>query len=277
MRKISLFSLIILFLTINLFAQENDNANRLFSTGKNIYNAISSTVKWYDLPIFGLYLNRRNSLFNDKIDFNNFYFDHEIQESIDPHNKKSLGSMDEDLIPYNILYGRIIINLTESLLFPNDNTSSDFQHTFAFYKTLVYTKTLTEFTKNMFDRKRPDNSDDRSFYSGHSATTFAFTSFLFREINDFANSDNVNQNWRLPIKILSFTSLYGWSSYVSYSRMKDNKHYFSDVFAGALAGILISNFIYNHQLHQKEDKNLFEVLNFGIIEKSPTISLTLNF
>lgn len=277
MHKIHFLIFFLLFLTINLVAQEKDDTNRLINTGKNIYEAVSSSLNWYDLPILGLYINRKNTLFNDKIDFNKFHFDHEIQEMVDPHNKKSFGSIDEDLIPYNILYGRVIINLTESLLFPNESTRSDFKHTFVFYKTLIYTKTITEFTKNLFDRKRPDGSDDRSFYSGHSATTFAFTSFLFREINDFANSDNINENWKLPLKIIGFTTLYGWSSYVAYSRLKDNKHYFSDVFAGAFAGILISNFIYNHQFHKDTHKSLINSFNLGIIKDNPTVSFTLNF
>ncbi|GAB6282507.1 MAG: hypothetical protein STSR0008_12530 [Ignavibacterium sp.] len=264
-------------MAINLTAQEKDDTNRLINTGKNIYEAVSSSINWYDLPILGLYINRKNTLFNDKIDFNNFYFDHEIQEAIDAKNKKSFGSMDEDLIPYNILYGRIIINLSESLLFPNESTPSDFKHTFVFYKTLIYTKTITEFSKNLFDRKRPDGSDDRSFYSGHSATTFAFTTFLYREINDYANSDNVNENLKLPIKILGFTTCFGWGSYVAYSRMKDNKHYFSDVLVGSLSGILISNFIYNHQFNKDTHKSLINNFNLGIIKDNPTVSFTLNF
>jgi hypothetical protein len=51
--------------------------------------------------------------------------------------------------------------------------------------------------------------------------------------------------------------LYGWAGYVGYSRIKDKKHYLSDVLVGAAAGSLISYFIYD-----SNDNGIGENLNF---------------
>ena len=46
-------------------------------------------------------------------------------------------------------------------------------------------------------------------------------------------------NWAPPLV------LFGWSSYVGWTRIHSYKHYFSDVAIGALAGFLIAELFYS--------------------------------
>lgn len=69
--------------------------------------------------------------------------------------------------------------------------------------------------------------DYRSFPSGHTATAFS----IARVADHFSNN-----NW---VDALA----YSLAALVGFSRMHDNKHWFSDVFVGACTGILISDTI----------------------------------
>jgi membrane-associated phospholipid phosphatase len=144
-----------------------------------------------------------------------------------------------------------------------------------FYKSLVYTYTLTEFVKNWTYRQRPDSSDSKSFFSGHSSTSFAAASFLFLEVNDYLNEKIPERTLsKFAAKFASFSVLYGWASFVAYSRLKDNKHYLSDVLIGALAGTLVSNLVYYSYI---TNKNKALNINLGIVNNSPSLSFLINF
>lgn len=84
--------------------------------------------------------------------------------------------------------------------------------------------------KNVTHQLRPDSSDYKSFPSGHTAEAFANAEFL-----------------RLEYRNQSF--LYGVGGYLvaaitGYLRMYNNKHYLSDVVAGAGIGILSTDASY---------------------------------
>lgn len=70
-------------------------------------------------------------------------------------------------------------------------------------------------------RKRPDGSNGLSFPSGHSANSFALTTVLTRRYG-----------WRLGLPLYAFTAT------VPLARIHANKHFFSDVFGGAVIGII---------------------------------------
>ncbi len=101
--------------------------------------------------------------------------------------------------------------------------------------------------KVMVGRERPSTSPnqnlkfhpftfkDNSFPSGHTTVAFALATSFAREIN--GEWDNV-----------AFFSL---ASLTAYSRMHDNKHWFSDVIFGAGIGILSARFV-----HRREAKIL---------------------
>jgi len=85
--------------------------------------------------------------------------------------------------------------------------------------------------KTVFGRPRPEQSLDADGYrpfsgqaampSGHSAAAFALATSL---------SDDIHRPW-------ATVGLYGVATAVAWSRVNDNRHWLSDVAAGALVGI----------------------------------------
>lgn len=74
---------------------------------------------------------------------------------------------------------------------------------------------VTELTKALAHRTRPDGSDRKSFYSGHTALAF------------------VNTGWRYQVSVPIALG-------VGYLRPAANRHYITDVLVGAGAGVLAS-------------------------------------
>lgn len=94
----------------------------------------------------------------------------------------------------------------------------------------VLTAGSVELVKRTTHEMRPDGSDDLSFPSGHTATAFASAEFLRQEYKDVSP-------W------------YGIAGYAAATatgalRMYNNKHWFSDVVAGAGFGILSTKAAY---------------------------------
>jgi hypothetical protein len=85
-------------------------------------------------------------------------------------------------------------------------------------------------TKHIVKRIRPDASDHNSFPSGHTATAFAAAEFLHQEYKD-------RSVW---ISVAG----YGMATLVGASRIYNNKHWVSDVAAGAGIGILSTKIVY---------------------------------
>ena len=83
---------------------------------------------------------------------------------------------------------------------------------------------LVNTTKYSVRRLRPDASNRKSFVSGHTATAFMGAEFLRREYWDTAP----------VVGILGYT----FASVVGVSRVLNNRHWVSDVIAGAGVGIL---------------------------------------
>ena len=91
--------------------------------------------------------------------------------------------------------------------------------------------------KEVFGRPRPESSLDSdgfvpfsgqtSMPSGHTAMAFAFATSL---------SDEIHRPW-------ATVGLYGMATAVGWSRINDNRHWLSDVAAGALIGIASSKMI----------------------------------
>lgn len=85
-------------------------------------------------------------------------------------------------------------------------------------------------SKSLIGEERPDGSDNRSFPSGHAAIAFSNAHFMYREYRD----DNVGLSLSgYPFAI--FTGIY---------RVINNRHWVTDVVAGAGVGILSTELSY---------------------------------
>lgn len=90
-------------------------------------------------------------------------------------------------------------------------------------------------TKTLTGRERPDSSNNYSFPSGHTGTAFVAAEFLHQEY----------KNESVWISVGG----YGMATLVGVSRIYRNKHWVSDVAAGAGIGILSTKIIYRTYLY----------------------------
>ena len=105
---------------------------------------------------------------------------------------------------------------------------------------------IVEILKNSIKKERPDQSDNLSFPSGHSAIAFTNAALLFNEYKD----SNI---WYASSGFLFATT-------TAIFRIANNKHYSSDVLTGAgiglASGILVSYY------------NPFQSMRFGKTKKT---------
>lgn len=96
--------------------------------------------------------------------------------------------------------------------------------------SLLLVSAITLPLKHITKEERPDGSNNLSFPSGHTAFAFASAQFMYREYKD--------TNFLLGI------SGYSFAVFTGVYRMLNNKHWFSDVVAGAGFGILSTEMSY---------------------------------
>jgi membrane-associated phospholipid phosphatase len=89
-----------------------------------------------------------------------------------------------------------------------------------FLKGFVLNEALTLGLKLVIDKERPDGSDNNSFPSGHTSTTFQSAAFIQKRYG---------WDYGIPAYLLA--------TYTGFLRIYSKKHYFLDVFAGAIIGI----------------------------------------
>jgi hypothetical protein len=85
-------------------------------------------------------------------------------------------------------------------------------------------------TKTFTERQRPDGSSFNSFPSGHTATAFVAAEFLNQEYKDKSIWISVGG--------------YSVASLIGFSRIFNNRHWVSDVVAGAGIGMLSTKIVY---------------------------------
>jgi hypothetical protein len=93
----------------------------------------------------------------------------------------------------------------------------------------ILTEGLVQGLKLAARRERPDQSNHKSFPSGHAAITFAGATVLERHLG-----------WKKS------ALAYLIAAYVSSSRLHDNVHYLSDVVAGAAIGTIVGRTVTKH-------------------------------
>lgn len=239
----------ILLITSSVFSQSFERNNFIPKPVGKVFNGLFNAVEWYDAPIWGAYLARNSvnpETVGDVIKLAPNYIEQEFANSF-RFTGPSPGSMDKNTIPDAIFFSRLALNFSLDVFTGMEITERSYQKIFLFKKSLIYTYVLTEYVKNIIKRERPDGSDNRSFFSGHTSTTFAAATFLYKEMHDAYQDWNLLQENPLlnaVFETVTFSTLYGWAGYVGYSRIKDKKHYVSDVVVGAIVGSAISHFLY---------------------------------
>ena len=101
--------------------------------------------------------------------------------------------------------------------------------------SIVITGVSVASIKLLTGKERPDESDCTSFPSGHTATAFMCAEILYQEYKDES----------ILYGILGYTA----AATTGYLRVYNDKHWFSDVVAGAGFGILSTKLSY--LLHEK--------------------------
>lgn len=84
--------------------------------------------------------------------------------------------------------------------------------------------------KNLIAEERPDGSNRKSFPSGHAATAFSTAHFMYREYRDN--------------NLLLSLSGYPFAAFTGVYRVLNDKHWMTDVIAGAGVGILSTELAY---------------------------------
>lgn len=96
----------------------------------------------------------------------------------------------------------------------------DKEGSWQFLKGFALSGITTYSLKLLVDKERPDMSNNNSFPSGHSSTTFQSASFIQKRYG-----------WKYGIPA------YVLASYTSFTRLNSNKHDIVDCLAGAVIGI----------------------------------------
>jgi len=102
--------------------------------------------------------------------------------------------------------------------------------TFIYALANLFVTGTVQISKHITHEWRPDSSDRYSFPSGHTATAFAGAEFLRLEYKD--------------VSVWYGIGGYAAAAFTGYLRMYNNKHWFSDVLAGAGVGILSTDLAY---------------------------------
>ena len=122
-----------------------------------------------------------------------------------------------------------------------------------FWNSYISSLSITYFLKHSIDKTRPNGDCCESFPSGHTASAFAGAMFI---------QNRYGYKYGIPSIILA--------SFVGYSRVEANKHFWEDVFAGASISTLM-NFIFTSK------KNTDSNIDARIIYSPPSNRLFLQF
>mgnify|MGYP003851665233 CR=1 FL=1 len=243
--------------------------------------AAEDVLAWYDAPIYLVYIVNTYDFFPTDIKpivLTPSSAEQSIARSVGVPGSSSAGSLEPFTIPHVILGARALHAIGSELFVDDADARPALRHTLGMYKALVYTQVGTQIAKNLVHRVRPDNSDSKSFFSGHTSTTFAMASYLQRELDVALREWDILAHSALlrnGLRAAAFSLTYGWAGYVGYSRLRDNRHYLGDVLVGALIGTAIGNLIYGEVA--REDGGLLRNLTLTSGGDGPQFSFQLHF
>lgn len=149
--------------------------------------------------------------------------DKDIRGEVNEHNLSN-SKLDNytQFIPAIMVYGLNIVGIKGKHNFK--------ERTIILATSQAITTAIVFPSKKIIGEERPDKSNNMSFPSGHAAVAFSTAHFLFREYND--------TNYWISL------SGYPFAVFTSVYRLINNKHWATDVIAGAGVGILSTELAY---------------------------------
>nr|WP_294896603.1 phosphatase PAP2 family protein [uncultured Pedobacter sp.] len=232
MKKL-LTTLILSISTSLLFSQQLTTENQ---DSKPSPNSSSLSQSYYKLPTKkGLYIPLilttygLSSLISSDVRNVNYSIREEILEN-DPHFKTSF----DNYLQY------LPAATTFALKFGGEKSAHGMWSSLKIYATSSILLAGTVYAlKTVTHEQRPDGSAYNSLPSGHTATAFAAAEFM-------------HQEFKTTVPLISYAG-YLAASTTGTLRMLNNRHYFSDVLAGAGIGILTTKAAYwlNEKLFEK--------------------------
>jgi membrane-associated phospholipid phosphatase len=113
---------------------------------------------------------------------------------------------------------------------------------------VIAASSVTSLMQRSISRERPDQSDNHGFPSGHSTRAFAYAGMSTRNLDAMEMPDGA----RIPLKGLFYTLAAG----TAWARVEGERHYPSDVLAGASVGNFMSLFVHDAFLGKDEGASL---------------------
>ena len=236
------------------------------ATSKSLNNSFRNKIRKYMLPIqlatflyleYGIdhHVNNNKKSKPNRMDN---YFRSQLKWSSSNMDKAVSGS---DLLLYGVFLGSVPI-------LPFATKNEYFNTLKASLNVLSLNGIVTDIVKMTVRRQRPDsyfktreNADDsfRSFFSGHTSTTFAIGT---------SNAIILSKTYPDKKKLIWFGNL-SLAAATGYFRMAGDKHYFSDVIVGGIAGYMIGKLA-----HRNKDMDKLD-LTYGLIADTPMIYISL--
>ncbi len=273
--------LVVIFCFEIAAAQGGDSSGAGEGVFPKMYAGAVKCLAWYDIPIAAA--DAAELLFvpanapGKPIKFPPTNFDVNFQPRVGVHGSNTFVGQVGEAGAAAFLGIRLLVNVGADVAGANV-TSEDYHRTFWFYKSIVYSFSLTLLTKSLVERIRPDGSDNQSFFSGHSSTAFCTASYCSLELNDWYDRwepTRTDPALRSALKIGSDVGLFAGATYVAYARMHDEKHYLSDVVVGAAVGTLVGELMYRG--HWSSGGPTPPNISFLIIHRTPTLFYTARF
>ncbi len=94
---------------------------------------------------------------------------------------------------------------------------------------------VTQQLKTSVERRRPDETDDESFPSGHASATAAFARLTSRNLRSIGTGDRTRQALDLGLDVVTFAT--------AWSRVEAGQHFPSDTLFGIALGNFIASFV----------------------------------
>jgi hypothetical protein len=160
---------------------------------------------------------------------------YQIREERNEHMPNFHSTVDNYLMhaPVAMVYGLNMAGVKGKHDFKN--------RTLLLIKSEAIMAALTFSFKSVTKVTRPDGSNDYSFPSGHTAQAFATATFMAKEYGDKS--------------VWYSIGAYGMATTVGAMRILNNRHWVSDVLAGAGIGILSTNLAYLTHQYKWKNKN----------------------